>query len=75
MATNINIKLEKLNILQWNMQGLRAKAPELSSILSEKKKKKDFGSMSPGDSPWGLQLVLHEKVQTGKKPPHRWGTE
>ena len=37
MATNVNIKLEKLSILQWKVQGLRAKAPELSSILSEKK--------------------------------------
>ena len=37
MATNVNKKLEKLNILQWNVQGLRAKALELSSILSEKK--------------------------------------
>ena len=37
MAINVNKKLEKLNILQWNMQGLRAKALELSSILSEKK--------------------------------------
>ena len=34
-----------------------------------------FSSMSPGDSPWGLQLVPYEKVQTGKKPPHRWGPE
>ena len=30
------MKLEKLNILQWNVQGLGAKAPELSSILSKK---------------------------------------
>ena len=37
MATNINIKLEELYILQWNVQGLRAKALELSSILSKKK--------------------------------------
>ena len=37
MATNVNKKLEKNNILQWNVQGLRAKALELSSILSEKK--------------------------------------
>ena len=36
MATNVNIKLENLNILQWNVQGLTAKAPELSSILNEK---------------------------------------
>ena len=37
MATNVNKKLEKLNILQWNVQGLKPKALELSSILSEKK--------------------------------------
>ena len=37
MATNVNKKLENLNILQWNVQGLRAKALELSSILSKKK--------------------------------------
>ena len=37
MATNVNKKLEKLYILQWNVQGLRTKALELSSILSEKK--------------------------------------
>ena len=71
MATNVNIKLEKLNILQWNVQELRVKAPQLSFILSKKK----ILVACLQETPWGLQLVPHEKVQAGKKPPHRWGTE
>ena len=51
MATNI-IKLEKLNILQWNVQGLRAKALELSSILSEKISVACLQETLLGDSNW-----------------------
>ena len=68
MATNVNKILEKLIILQWNVQGLRANALELSSILSEKK-------ISVACLQETLLGDSNEKVQTGKKPPHWWETE
>ena len=37
MATNRNTNLNKVSILQWNVQGIRAKYQELSSILNNKK--------------------------------------
>ena len=83
MATNINKKLEKLNILQWNIHGLRAKALELSSILSEKKTllgdsnwcptKKYKLEKSPhigGEQNRGVAILIHATLQYNRVPLH-----
>ena len=71
MATNVNKKLEKLNILQWKVQGLRAKALEISSIFSKKKISVACLQMTLiGDSNW-----CPTKKYKLEKSPHIGGEQ